>query len=215
MPGLAHVGSSMSLRFLAWLGSSVSVTSCSHVDYSLASRSFACSGTSTTALDFASSSPPLLVRGASRSRSRLSVAEEVFLGLSSLLHSLPHLSAFVLVSSFSHPEGSLLVRSPAHFGLLVALYGLTSLGPSLPASDFVSPSTFSLLQGCAYPKPLSLVNEEVHTRLPHVVAITRPYWCVSRGSQRFDDRFPLGFFKASPVVSCLYRCLISPRSAYP
>ena len=67
-----------------------------------------------TALDFASFSPPLLVRGASRLRSSLSVAEEVFLGLSSLLHSLPHLGASVSVSSFSHLEGSLPVRSPAH-----------------------------------------------------------------------------------------------------
>ena len=47
----------------------------------------------------------------------------------------------------------------------MALYGLTRLGPSLPASDFVSPSTFSPLQGCAHFNLLSLVNEEVHTGL--------------------------------------------------
>ena len=194
MPGLAHVGSSMSLRSFAWLGSSVSVTSCSHVGSSLAFRSFVCSGTSMTALDFASFSPPLPVRGASRSRSRLSVAEEVFLGLPSLLHSLPHLTASVSVSSFSHLAGSLPVRSPAHFDLL--WHGLTRLGSSLPASDFVSPNTFSPLQGCAHFNLLSLVNEEV---VASVIAITRPCWCVSRGSQRFDDRFSLGFSKPRPL----------------
>ena len=113
-------------------------------------------------LDFASFSPPLSVRGASRLRSSLSVAEEVFLGSSPLSHSLPHLGASVSVSSFSHLEASLSVRSPTHFGSSVALYGLTSLGPLLPVSDFVSPSTFSLLQGCAHFNLLSLVYEEVH-----------------------------------------------------
>ena len=40
------------------------------------------------------------------------------------------------------------------------------IGPLFPASDFVSPSTFSPLQGCAHFNPLLLVNEEVHTGLP-------------------------------------------------
>ena len=62
----------------------------------------------------ASFSPPLSVRGASRLRSSLSVAEEVFLGSSLSLRSFPRLSAFVSVSSFLHPEGSLPVRSLAH-----------------------------------------------------------------------------------------------------
>ena len=48
----------------------------------------------------------------------------------------------------------------------MALFGLTRLGLSPPASDFVSLNTFSLLQGCAHFNLFSLVNEEVHTKLP-------------------------------------------------
>ena len=93
VPDFSHLGSSLSLRSSPDLERS---SVCQDFRWPF-------EGASMTVL--ASFSPPLLVRGASRSGSSFSVAEEVFLGLSPLLHSLPHLSALVLCRHSRIPKG--------------------------------------------------------------------------------------------------------------